>query len=75
MLSTRAVYYKYISNRCYSASKMSSSLLIENSKYSWLKDLDLSSENKGVFWGEWGGSGSVSAACQPVKIFSIHTKR
>ena len=37
-----------------------SGLLIEDPKYSWLKDLGLSSENKGVFDGTWRGSGPVS---------------
>lgn len=53
--------YKYTFSRFYSASKMSSNLLIEDSKYSWLKELDLKSDNPGVFWGEWGGSGEVIA--------------
>ena len=34
-----------------------SGLLIEDQKYAWLKDLGLSADNKGVFWGEWGGNG------------------
>ena len=37
-----------------------SSLLIENQKYAWLKDLGLSSDNKGVFNGSWSGAGQVS---------------
>ena len=35
------------------------SYLIENPKYSWLKELGLDVENKGVFCGEWVGSGEV----------------
>lgn len=38
-----------------------SSLLIEDPKYSWLKDLGLSSKNNGVFYGVWGGSGQVNS--------------
>ena len=41
-----------------------SSLLIEDPKYSWLKDLGLSAKNKGVFTGEWGGSGEVGLFSQ-----------
>ena len=37
-----------------------SSLLIENQKYSWLNELGLGSDNKGVFNGSWGGSGQVN---------------
>ena len=37
----------------------SSSLLIEDPKYSWLKELDLNSRNQGVYTGKWGGSGEV----------------
>ena len=36
------------------------SLLIEDGKYSWLKELGLDSDNKGVFNGKWSGSGQVS---------------
>lgn len=35
------------------------SYLIQDPKYSWLKDLGLDVENKGVFCGEWCGSGEV----------------
>jgi aldehyde dehydrogenase family 7 protein A1 len=42
-----------------------SGLLIDEQKYSWLKDLGLSSDNKGVFWGEWGGSGEVTTSFCP----------
>ncbi len=38
-------------------------LLIEDQKYSWLKELGLKAENKGVFHGSWAGSGSVSPSC------------
>ena len=37
-----------------------SSLLIEDPKYSWLKELGLSSQNNGVYYGKWGGSGQVN---------------
>lgn len=35
-------------------------LLIDEAKYSWLKDLGLKAENDGVFNGKWGGKGEVS---------------
>lgn len=34
-------------------------LLINDPKYSWLKELGLQAENKGVFDGTWRGSGAV----------------
>lgn len=41
-----------------------SSLLIEDPKYSWLKDLGLSSDNDGVYYGSWSGSGElVTSVC------------
>lgn len=33
--------------------------LVTNSKYGFLKELELNSENPGVFDGKWGGSGKV----------------
>lgn len=36
-----------------------SSMLINDPKYSWLKDLDLGPTNKGVFYGVWDGTGEV----------------
>ena len=36
-----------------------SSLLIENEKYSWLRELGLAAENPGVYAGKWTGSGEV----------------
>ena len=36
-----------------------SELLINDPKYSWLKDLGLQPENPGVFTGSWHGSGQV----------------
>ena len=43
-------------------SSSSSSLLIEDSKYSWLKELGLKADNPGVFDGSWHGSGKVIGA-------------
>lgn len=36
-----------------------SSYLIEESKYSFLKDLGLDKKNLGVYHGQWTGSGKV----------------
>lgn len=36
-----------------------STLLINQTKYSWLKELGLSEENDGVYNGTWGGKGEV----------------
>ena len=45
------------SKRLYSAM---SGMLINEPKYSWLKELGLSAQNNGVYYGVWGGSGEVS---------------
>jgi len=42
-----------------------SGLLIEEEKYSFLKELGLSADNKGVFNGTWGGSGEVITSYSP----------
>lgn len=39
--------------------RMSSSLLIENKKYSFLKELGLDKDNVGVFYGQWEANGEV----------------
>jgi aldehyde dehydrogenase family 7 protein A1 len=42
------------------------SLLIDNPKYSWLKELGLESVNKGAYWGQqWGGSGAEIESVTP----------
>ena len=38
------------------------SYLIDNPKYSWLKELGLESQNKGVYCGEWIANGEVNRA-------------
>ncbi|XP_014662404.1 PREDICTED: alpha-aminoadipic semialdehyde dehydrogenase-like [Priapulus caudatus] len=40
-------------------------MLIDSPKYSWLKDLGLSSENKGVYLGKWTGNGEVTTSFCP----------
>jgi len=40
--------------------KKSSSFLINDSKYSFLKELGLSEENAGVYDGKWDANGNVS---------------
>jgi aldehyde dehydrogenase family 7 protein A1 len=42
-----------------------SGLLIDNSEYSWLKELGLQADNKGVFHGSWAGSGEVTTSLCP----------
>ncbi|XP_078253127.1 alpha-aminoadipic semialdehyde dehydrogenase [Rhinoraja longicauda] len=42
-----------------------SSLLIQQPKYSWLKELGLKEDNPGVFNGSWGGSGKVVTSYCP----------
>lgn len=43
-----------------------SSLLIEDARYSFLKELDLASDNNGVFGGKWFGSGEVVTSVSPI---------
>lgn len=43
-------------------------MLIDNPKYSWLKELGLESVNKGAYWGQWGGSGPVSSIASDVIV-------
>ncbi|XP_063434369.1 alpha-aminoadipic semialdehyde dehydrogenase-like [Mytilus trossulus] len=50
-----------------------SSLLIEDPKYSWLKDLGLSAQNNGVFYGKWGGSGEIATSYCPTNKKPIAT--
>uniref|UniRef100_A0A7N8YLM3 aldehyde dehydrogenase (NAD(+)) n=1 Tax=Mastacembelus armatus TaxID=205130 RepID=A0A7N8YLM3_9TELE len=42
-----------------------SGLLINQPKYSWLKELGLSEDNHGVYNGNWGGSGEVVTSYCP----------
>jgi aldehyde dehydrogenase family 7 protein A1 len=45
---------------------MASDLLIEQPKYAWLKELGLSADNPGVYFGSsWGGSGQVITSVCP----------
>ena len=46
-----------------------SSYLIEDPKYSWLKELGLGVQNKGVFCGEWSGNGEVCIILFSCRIF------
>ncbi|XP_068694446.1 alpha-aminoadipic semialdehyde dehydrogenase-like isoform X2 [Montipora capricornis] len=41
------------------------SLLIDEPKYSWLKELGLKAENDGVFNGSWGGKGQIVTSICP----------
>ena len=34
--------------------------LVEDPKYSWLKELGINTKNQGVYHGKWGGSGQVN---------------
>jgi aldehyde dehydrogenase family 7 protein A1 len=46
-----------------------SDLLINDSKYSWLKELGLQADNPGVFDGTWHASGPVSVH---IEIYFLH---
>lgn len=54
----RAIYLGL--NRAAFCSAQGGSLLIEEGKYAWLKDLGLKAENDGVFNGTWSARGEVS---------------
>lgn len=54
----RAIYLGL--NRASFCSAQGGSLLIEEEKYAWLKDLGLKAENDGVFNGTWSARGEVS---------------
>ena len=48
-------------------------LLIDNEKYSWLKELGLKAENEGVYNGTWKATGEVCALCLEVVEQSFKT--
>ncbi|XP_053681865.1 putative aldehyde dehydrogenase family 7 member A1 homolog [Sabethes cyaneus] len=45
--------------------KMASTFLVENSKYSFLKDLGLNKVNNAVYSGEWTGNGDIVQSIDP----------
>lgn len=50
--------------KCHSLIRYSSSYLINNAKYSFLKDLGLQEDNLGVYNGKWSGSGEwIESVC------------
>ena len=52
----------------------STDLLINDPKYSWLRDLGLQEDNPGVFNGtSWSGSGQVRSLFMPHSLFYIIT--
>lgn len=50
---------------------MSGKFLIEEPQYAWLKELGLTSNNHGVYWGSWGGSGEVCTSVNPANNLPI----
>uniref|UniRef100_G3P699 Aldehyde dehydrogenase domain-containing protein n=1 Tax=Gasterosteus aculeatus aculeatus TaxID=481459 RepID=G3P699_GASAC len=56
--------HKLASVHCQQSAAMSN-LLINQPKYSWLKELGLSEDNPGVYNGSWGGSGEVITSYCP----------
>ena len=55
------------------ASIRMSGLLINEPKYSWIKELGLQEDNPGVFDGTWGGSGPVSCLVTRVCVITGST--
>lgn len=45
--------------------------LVEDSKFSFLKDLGLNRTNKGVYNGEWTGNGEVNEICFIINFILI----
>jgi aldehyde dehydrogenase family 7 protein A1 len=45
--------------------RMASSCLVDDPKYSWLKELGIQSENPGVFNGQWTGNGELAVSNCP----------
>uniref|UniRef100_A0A8C7XHZ1 Alpha-aminoadipic semialdehyde dehydrogenase n=1 Tax=Oryzias sinensis TaxID=183150 RepID=A0A8C7XHZ1_9TELE len=62
---SRLLLQKRISSFHCQQSAAMSSLLINQPKYSWLKELGLSEDNPGVYNGSWGGSGEVITSYCP----------
>jgi len=46
-------------SKCKRSYVSTSGLLIDDPKYSWIRELGLSAENPGVYNGSWGGAGQV----------------
>uniref|UniRef100_A0A3B3HNF1 Aldehyde dehydrogenase 7 family, member A1 n=1 Tax=Oryzias latipes TaxID=8090 RepID=A0A3B3HNF1_ORYLA len=65
ILLNRLLLQKRISSFHCQQSATMSSLLINQPKYSWLKELGLSEDNPGVYNGSWGGSGEVITSYCP----------
>lgn len=59
--SRRALLFK----NSFNPIRMSSSYLIDDPKYSFLKDLGLERTNYGVYDGEWKGKGPVLKSIDP----------
>ena len=55
----RAFRQKTFTIHCKHTAAMST-LLINQPKYAWLKELGLAEDNNGVYHGTWGGQGEVS---------------
>lgn len=55
----RPVLAAFRLNKQFVCSLRTMSMLINNPKYAFLKDLGLQAVNPGAYWGEWGGSGEV----------------
>ena len=53
--------------RCKHAAAMST-LLINQPKYAWLKELGLAEDNDGVYHGTWGGKGEVSQTASRYRL-------
>ncbi|BES96041.1 Aldehyde dehydrogenase [Nesidiocoris tenuis] len=60
-------------NSVFKRRNQTAAYLVENPNFSFLKDLGLSTTNKGVFHGEWAGSGEVVTSICPANGLPIAT--
>ena len=59
---------RFVTPRKLLVRNMSAGYLINDPKYSFLKELGLEEENKGVYNGQWTGSGEVRYLCYLINI-------
>ncbi|XP_043833210.1 alpha-aminoadipic semialdehyde dehydrogenase isoform X1 [Dromiciops gliroides] len=64
-LSRQIILGRKILRYWHNPAALMSTLLINQSQYSWLKDLGLKEENEGVYNGTWGGRGEVVTSYCP----------
>ncbi len=69
--SCTVLHLKFLLSRTMASGSSTADLLINDPKYSWLKELGLQEDNPGVFDGTWHASGPVSAHLK-LEIMTMH---